>query len=122
MCDAFNGGDFEGALAKLHPEVEWHGTAGGVDEGRVARGHREVIEGFVQSAEAWESQTLETTRFIDAGDQVVVFWHEVARGRKSGAEVETDTAVIYTVEDGSVMRVDPYMDRDQALQAAGVQN
>jgi ketosteroid isomerase-like protein len=40
--------------------------------------------------------------------------------RKMCQEVETDTAVIYTVKDGSVVRVDPYMDRDQALEAAGL--
>jgi ketosteroid isomerase-like protein len=120
MCEAYNEGDIEGALAKLHPDVEWHGTVGGVDEGQVFRGHREVIEAFVESAEAWESQTLEMTRFIDAGDRVVVFWHEVARGRKSGAEVETETAVIYTVKDGAVVRVDPYMSRDQALDVLGI--
>lgn len=120
MCEAFNDGDMEGALAKLHPEVEWHGTVGGLDEGKVFRGHREVISAFVESAQAWERQTLETTRFIDAGDRVVVFWHEVARGRQSGAQVETDTAVIYTVDAGGVVRVDPYMDRDLALESAGL--
>ena len=120
MLDAFIAGDYETSLAKLHPDVEWRGTKGGIDEGQVFRGHREVIRAFVDSAEAWESQTLETTRFIDAGDRVVVFWHEVARGRQSGAEVTTDTAVIYTVNRGSVVRVDPYMDRDEALEAAGL--
>jgi ketosteroid isomerase-like protein len=120
MCEAFNDGDFESALAKLHPEVEWHGTVGGLDEGKVYRGHREVVSAFVESAQAWERQTLETTRFIDAGDRVIVYWHEVARGRQSGVEVETDTAVIYTMDAGSIVRVDPYMDRDQALRAAGL--
>src|SRR5687768_2434313 len=120
MCEAFLGGDFEAALAKLHPEVEWHGTIGGIDEGRIFRGHREVVSGFVENAEAWESQTLETTKFFDAGDRVVVFWHEVARGRQSGAEVETETAVIYTVKNGTIVHVEPHMDQGEALLAAGV--
>src|SRR5262249_259226 len=96
-------------------------TIGGVDEGQVAHGHREVIQRFLEASEAWESQRLETTEFIDAGSgRVVVFWHEVAKGRQSGGEVETETGGIYTVKDGSVVRVDPYMDRSQALEAAGL--
>ena len=93
---------------------------GGLDDGKVARGHREVIAGFVEAFEAWERQSLETTDYFDAGDRVVVFFHEVAKGRESGAVVETDTGVIFTVKDGSVVRVDRYMDRDEALEAAGL--
>jgi ketosteroid isomerase-like protein len=120
MNEAFAEGDLEGALARLHPEIEWHGTKGGLDEGKVYRGHREVIAAFVDALEAWERQSLETTRYVDAGNRVVVFFHEVASGRESGATVETDTGVIFTVQDGSVMRVDPFMDRDEALREAGV--
>jgi hypothetical protein len=50
-----------------------------------------VIGGFVDALEAWERQSLETTDYFDAGDRVVVFFHEVAKGRRSGAVVETDT-------------------------------
>jgi ketosteroid isomerase-like protein len=121
MCEAFIGGDIETALAKLDPEIEWHGTVGGMDEGQIFRGHREVIEAFVKAAEAWESQSLEVTEYIDAGDgRVLTLWHEVSRGRTSGAEVETETAVIYGVEGGMVVRADPFMDRDKALEAAGL--
>jgi ketosteroid isomerase-like protein len=120
MNEAFDEGDIEGALAKLHPEVEWHGTEGGLDEGKVFRGHREVIAGFVEALEAWDRQSLEATQYFDAGDRVVVFFHEVARGRESGAVVETDTGVIFTVKEGLVVRVDPYMDQDQALKMAGL--
>jgi ketosteroid isomerase-like protein len=54
MNEAFDEGDIEGALAQLHPEVEWHGTKGGLDDGKVYRGHREVIAAFVEALEAWE--------------------------------------------------------------------
>jgi ketosteroid isomerase-like protein len=120
MNDAFAANDFESTLAKLHPDVVWHGTTGGLDEGQVLRGHREVIEGFVKNYEVWESLELETTKYIDAGDGVIVFFHEIARGRESGAEVETETAVIFTVKDGLIVEVRPYMDQQAALEAAGL--
>jgi ketosteroid isomerase-like protein len=120
MNDAFAANNFEGALAKLHPDVVWHGTTGGLDDGRVVRGHRELIEAFVENYEAWESLELETTKYIDAGDRVLVFFHEIARGRESGAEVETETAVIFTVKDGVIVEVHPYMDQAAAIEAAGL--
>ena len=119
MNAAFDEGDIEGALAKLHPEVEWHGTKVDWTTERSpgpSRGDR----GVCGSARGLGATVARDDRLFDAGDRVVVFFHEVAKGRESGAVVETDTGVIFTVKDGSVVRVDPYMDRDEALEAAGL--
>ena len=121
MCDAFLAGDVATALRGLHEDVKWHGTIAGLDEGRTYRGHQEVVEAFVESLRDWERHSLATERFFDAGDRVVVFWHEVGRGRSSGAEVETRTGVVYRVRDHQVVEVHPYMDRPGALEAAGLQ-
>jgi ketosteroid isomerase-like protein len=121
MCDAYISGDVARALNSLDRKVEWRGTIGGLEEGRVAYGHTQVMEGFAESAQAWESQSLETQRFIDAGERVVVFWHEVGRGRSSAAEVSTDTAVVYTLRGGKVVGVQGYMDRAEALKAVGLE-
>jgi ketosteroid isomerase-like protein len=120
MCEAFLAGDIADALALLHVDVKWHGTIGGIEEGRIARGHNEVIEGFMESLRDWERHSLETEDYLDAGDRVVVLWHEVGRGKKSGAEVETRTAVVYTVRDDEVIEVQGYMDRRHALEAVGL--
>jgi ketosteroid isomerase-like protein len=120
MCDAYVAGDVAGALEPLHPEVVWHGTIGGLEEGRTYRGHAEVIAAFADSLADWERHSLETERFIDAGESVVVFWHETGRGRTSGVGVETRTAVVYTVRDGKVVEVQGYMDRADALTAVGL--
>jgi ketosteroid isomerase-like protein len=120
MCEAFVAGDVERALAVLDQEVAWHGTIGGLEEGQIARGHKEVIDGFSESLREWESHVLEVQRFIDAGDRVVAFWHEEGRGRRSGAEVTTSSTVIYTVRSGRVVEVQGYMDRSEALKAVGL--
>jgi ketosteroid isomerase-like protein len=121
MLDAFVAGNFELALEVLDDEVVWHGTIGGLDEGRIAHGHREVTEAFAENLQEWESHVLEAQRFIDAGDSVVVFWHEEGRGRSSGAEVTTNTAAIYTVRSDHVVEAQGYMDRSAALKAVGLE-
>lgn len=114
-------GDAEAALAALDPQIEWHATVGGVDEGRVYRGPEEVAQAFADYFETWERIELRADRYIDAGDeQVIVFFHEVAKGRASGAVVETDTGTLNTIRDGKIAVVRSYMDRDEALQAAGL--
>ena len=45
--------------------------------------------------------------------------HEYRRGRGSGIEMESDTAVVFTVRHGRVVRMQGYMDQDAAMQAAG---
>lgn len=120
LCEAFVAGHVDRALRGLDERVVWHGTIGGLEEGEVSRGHQEVIDAFRESLQAWESHTLEAQRFIDAGDSVVVFWHEQGRGRSSGAEVTTDTAVVYTLRGDRVVEIQPYMSRNAALKAVGL--
>ena len=118
---AFQAGDISGALEALDPEVEWHGTVGGIDEGRVYRGRAEVVQAFAEYFEVWERIELEAERFIDAGgDDVVVFFREVAKGRESGVVVETQTGTVQTLRGGKVAVVRSYMERAAALEAAGL--
>ena len=50
----------------------------------------------------------------------MVFFHEVAKARASGAVVETDTGTVNTVREGKIVRVRGYLERSQALEAAGL--
>jgi uncharacterized protein len=119
--EAFVGGDIEAALNALDPQIEWHATVGGIDEGRVYRGRDQVVQAFADYFAVWERMEMRADKYIDAGDdEVVVFHHEVAKGRESGAVVETDTGTVQTLRDGKIVRVRSYMDREQALEAAGL--
>ena len=106
--------------AFFDPSVQWHGTIGGLDEGSLARGHKEVRRGFDEYHEAWERLDLRPEEIIDTGDELIVFVHEAARGRESGVVVETDTAMVSTLRDGLIVRVRGFMDRAEALEAAGL--
>jgi ketosteroid isomerase-like protein len=119
--EAFLREEWDQAAHLLDPEVELHGTIGGLAEGSVARGLQQIREEFQQEdSEAWDERRLEAESFIDAGDRVVVLLHEFRRGRGSGVELETDTAVVCEVRDRRVIRIQGYMDRAEALEAAGL--
>jgi ketosteroid isomerase-like protein len=119
--EAMIAGDAAAALNALDPNIEWHATVGGIDEGRVYNGPEEVAQAFVDYFEVWERIELRADEYIDAGaDEVVVFFHEIAKGKESGAIVETDTGTINTVRNGKIARVRAYMNRAEALEAAGL--
>ena len=122
--DAYEGlaaGDFAAASHLIHPEVELHGTVGGMTEGQVARGADAVSAAMREDAEAWEDRRLEARELVDVGDRVLVLQHEYRRGRGSGVEVEADTAAIYTFEGARIVRIEPFMDQAEALAAVGLE-
>jgi ketosteroid isomerase-like protein len=121
VFESFLSGNQKRTARLVDPEVEFRGTVGGLEEGRIAHGLPQIVETFEEEdLEAWEERRLEPEEFIDAGNDVVVLLHEYRRGRGSGVELEIDTAVVFAVCDRRVVRIQGYMDRDAALVAAGL--
>ena len=119
--EAFLGGDQEKTAQLVDPALEFHGTIGGLQEGQIAHGQSEIDQTFEsEDLEAWEERRLEPEEFLDAGEDVVVLLHEYRRGKGSGVELETETAVVVTVSGGRVVRIQGYMDREAALAAVGL--
>ena len=119
--EAFLGGDQEKTAQLVDPALEFHGTIGGLQEGQIAHGQSEIDQTFEsEDLEAWEERRLEPEEFLDAGEDVVVLLHEYRRGKGSGVELETETAVVVTVSGGRVVRIQGYMDRAAALAAVGL--
>ena len=112
----------EARLAELaDPDIELHGTVGGVQEGQVYRGLAEVVREYDEvDGEAWEERRIEPEEFLDADDHVVVLFHEFRRGKGSGVELELDTAAVFTMRDGRVARMQGFMDPAAASKAAGL--
>ena len=115
------GRDRERAAELIDSNVEMHGTVGGLWEDRVARGLPEILDSLMaEDLEAWEERRLDPKSFLHISDLVVVLMHEYRRGKASGIEVETDTAVVFTVRQGRVISVQGYLDQAEALKAAGL--
>jgi ketosteroid isomerase-like protein len=85
----------------------YHGLAG------FARGWREWLE-------AWTSYRIEVEDFIDAGDKVVSLVRVAARTARDDVLMHHTPGAVWTIRDGKVASIHFYLDRSEALEAAGV--
>ena len=86
----------------------------------ISRGHDGLKKFFREWHEAWGDIDYTYDELIDAGDRVISIVTRHARGRASGIEVERPFALLWTVREGRVIRVVWFLDRDDALEAAGL--
>jgi ketosteroid isomerase-like protein len=69
---------------------------------------------------AWDAFRLEAEAFLPGEDKVVVLVVLYGQGKGSGAEVATPAAHVWTMRRDKAVRVEAYMDRAEALEAAGL--
>jgi ketosteroid isomerase-like protein len=118
--EAFLRGDVEKTAQLVDPEVEFPRHRRRASRGPDSPRSGQIDQTFeAEDLEAWEERRLEAEEFIDAGDDVVALLHEYRRGRGSGVELETKTAVVVAASGGRVVRIQGHMDRGAALAAAG---
>ncbi|MGH2963491.1 MAG: nuclear transport factor 2 family protein [Solirubrobacterales bacterium] len=104
----------------LDPDVEWvlHGTpAGDVSY----RGWDGVRTWFAGQDDAWSDQwwEVEEVRQIPDGRVLaLIIGHAV--GRDSGVPVSLSMANIWTIKEGRATRLEIFLDRKDALEAAGL--
>jgi ketosteroid isomerase-like protein len=117
VYDDWARGDFsEGEV--FHPDIRFEM----VDwpEGSSARGLEEMRRAWGEALSAWESFRAEPSGFIDGDDRVVVLTRVWARGRGSGIDLSADTATVWTIDAGRVVRLGLYWDPEKAFEAAGL--
>jgi ketosteroid isomerase-like protein len=120
--EAANRGDIEALLEELDPEVEWHpamqALLGG--EATVYRRHEGVREMFRDFYGAFAELHVAVSRTEDLGDRVVMIGRLRARGKESGAQIESAWGSVTEVKNGKGIRVWTYLDHEEALSAAGL--
>jgi ketosteroid isomerase-like protein len=81
-------------------------------------------EGFVEAwsdwLEAFDSYEIESEELIDAGDEVVALVRVQARTKREGVLVEHRPAAVWSVREGRIVRVRFFLERERALEAAGL--
>jgi ketosteroid isomerase-like protein len=112
--DAFNRGDFEGVIEFTHPEIEVI-RLGGLP---TVVG-REAAFGLMLP-DAFETQRIEVEEVRAEGDVVLVSGPFRAKGAGSGIELRRESHSVFWIVDGLITRMGTYLDRDEALAAAGL--
>jgi ketosteroid isomerase-like protein len=72
---------------------------------------------FASYMEAFDALRLEPEEFLEVGDRIVVSLHQHARGKGSGAEIVSRVAHVWTMEDGAVVQLRIFGDKEKALKA-----
>jgi ketosteroid isomerase-like protein len=105
------------------PEIEWEWApemASLFGGPHVYRGLDEIWTATKEWLVPWEHYWMTADEFIEAGDRVVVMMRLHARAH-SGSVLEQLVAAVWTMRNGKAVAVRYYMDRDEALQAVGVE-
>jgi uncharacterized protein len=119
LAEAFERGGLDEFRDYYHPDIEWHEDPSFPEAG-VYRG--------LEAVEAYNRQFLaefaeihyEQRELIDANDSVVANMHVHGRGKASGATFELSAWWVFTLREGRLIRVHAYLDRNKALEAAGL--
>ena len=121
LIDAFNRRDYTAVLDAIDPEVEWHPPPD-IPNAAVAIGRDALIANFQDWFGAWEDYRTVPEEILDGSDDTVVMCaRESARGKGSGIEMRSRRVFgVFQLRDGKVVRQQAYLDRAEALRAAGL--
>jgi len=120
LFDAASGLErFDAGLEHLCPDVELDLSE--LIDGRVHRG-RDSVCAYLDSlhADVWSELTMEPEEVAEGDGVVVALVRCRAVGRASGVPVETRAAWVATLDDGRIKTARFTLDRERALEAAGV--
>jgi ketosteroid isomerase-like protein len=110
--DAFNSGNPQGVVERLHDEVVWIEPGGGNAPSGSFNGPQSVGEEvFPAVGEYFEEFSAEPDNYDDRGDTIVVTGR--FRGKaKSGADLDAAFEHVYTMKDGKIARLENKVDQD----------
>jgi ketosteroid isomerase-like protein len=95
-------------------------VAGSVETGGI-RGREGLRRYFEMIDETWEEFRINADEFRDLGERVLAIGHTEGRGRGSGVVVDAPYGAIFDFRDGRWWRAQGYLDHDEVLRAAGLE-
>jgi ketosteroid isomerase-like protein len=108
-------------IADRDIEWEWAPEMASLFGGpHVYRGFDEIWAATKEWLVPWRRYWMTADDFIEAGDRVVVLMRLHAEAH-SGSILEQRVAAMWTMRDGKAVAVRYFMDRDEALAAAGIE-
>jgi uncharacterized protein len=117
---ALNRNDIPAMVNAFDPQIEWIELVE-YPTGGTYHGLAEVAAHLSHARGSWAEGSCEPERFIAAGDKIVVFVDVRARLKHETEWREGRLADVYTFRNGKVIQVRIFLDREQALEWAGVE-
>ena len=121
VADSLRAGEVEpeiaDAMRHLHPNIEWKSALIGI----TTRGHEDTARGVDQLLDAAQDYRVIVPEVTDLGSNQVLAVLELAmKGKASDIDVNATVFSIVTLENGLIIRMDEYLERPEALEAAGL--
>jgi ketosteroid isomerase-like protein len=115
--DAWNEGDIEAIRRCYAHDVV---IEGGTQLGSTLDSDDPVGHWVAETREVWAEVHWDIERLFEGHGVVLSFYRATGIGRQSGVEVVRDFAGVYRIRDGLIASERVYLDREEALEAAGV--
>ena len=118
LIEAVNSRNVEGVLQCMDPEIEFIPKRAEVQG--IYHGHDGVREYLGDTAENFDLYQVDNEEVRDLGDRVLLCDTLRVRGKESGVEVATSTAIVLTFRGGKIARFEDFGERSKALEAIGI--
>ena len=118
--DAFSRKDSAVFIELTTPDLEWKVGLAAV-EGEVFHGHEGVEIYFERLRGAWSEFLFVVDEYRDGGDTVVALGSLRGFGRGGGVPVESPVGTVFDLRGGRIWRMRSYLDHDEAIATANLQ-
>ena len=120
IYDSLAEGDDTLFWASLDPDVVWDERDMDWPEADIYHGIAGVRTLLRRWLAGWEDFRWLARDFAGADDRVVVTVTQRARGKASGITIDQERSQVWTFREGKVIAFRSFVDRDEALAAAGI--
>jgi len=119
VIEAINEGDVDGLAAAMAPECKIVPLRAAL-EGTVYSGPHAAREFWEALVESWSALHVDLAEVRDLDERVLGLGTLTAKGRGTGAEVETQAAFVATIQNGRATELRVYPGHGEALEAVGL--
>ena len=123
VFEAVAGHDTEAVLAAYDPNVEYDFSQSPLATligSSIYRGHEGMRQWVRDRYDAWETIEDECQELVGAGPHVISFVASRGRGRSSGVQTELRHYGVWTIREGTIIRVAWFYTWEDAQRAAGM--
>ena len=118
--EALNREGLDGVLRFMDEAIELVPIPAGLPDPEHFHGHDGVRAWFEKIGEVFTIDRWTPKECVDVGDRLIAAVSVAGRFKATGIPGELTYFQVWTLRDGKALRVESYLDRAQALKAAGV--